>query len=996
MDISGKWRHRYVIHILLLCNNWLCAQSLPYRLYTPHDGLPQSQIISIFQDSRGYIWVGTHSGLAYFDGAKFHSLTAKDGLPYAFIPKIQEDQKGNILFYAGKWLCQYDGRSVSFDTTSIRFKESNFGLDENGTIWAISAKDNLLYFSQNRKDWKLAAEKYEAINGITWHNILWDKQFGRLLLLSTSGDLYAFKGSNLTQFKSKFYTNSSFWQGGFAGYGFREDSIFHIGEHEYTFLRKGNGLISSSVQNKEGNFYFINRFDKYLHQFDQKGQTHTDSIGVPINFLFLDHNDNLWIATEAGLMRVFTKGFENFGKAQLDLVWSMAEDNNGNMWFGEYYSRKLKKYDGKTIKSQQINYSIKPGLAVGGFSAFYFGGGKDKSGNLYFSNDQGILKYDGKKFYFFDKTIPQRALSFNLYVDTLKNILVSGTIGGVNVIDIKSGAAHFLGKNQGLFMDINVLGVTKDGMGNYWLGTGIGLAVLNTEQGKIIKNYTPKMGNFPYYGTSCIFGDFQGNIWAGSAKTLLFHDIKQDTFVEVAPNIIHSGINCIAGYKNEYLVVGANDGVYFIDLKAFYGQGKTIVRYFNQYNGYTGIEPNQNCLFAASKGNVWVAASDIVTKITPSELSMESQPLRAYITEINNERVRYEDYGKRVSLPDGSNTAKIRFESVGFERPWNAEYSYKVDGGEWSAWRTEDFAILDNLSSGVYTFYVKTRQTGMEYETDEQRASIQIKVTAPLLKEWWFPWVATTIVCMILGLIWIYLRKVRQNSTQQAMLYEEQARERTRQNKYLQIQTLQAQLNPHFIFNVLQAVQTRIYEGNRESASSLIVDLGNLMRRFLESSVNMDMKRLRNSEITLREEINLLESYIQFEQLQYSSRFDYAIRVEDELEIENTRVPPMLIQPYVENAIKHGILYEKGRCCHLEINFSKTKEDRLVIVIMDDGVGRDKAREIQQTFIRMYKSRGTQILEDRIKIMQELGHNINAITEDRAGGGTVVTLTLDM
>ena len=156
------------------------------------------------------------------------------------------------------------------------------------------------------------------------------------------------------------------------------------------------------------------------------------------------------------------------------------------------------------------------------------------------------------------------------------------------------------------------------------------------------------------------------------------------------------------------------------------------------------------------------------------------------------------------------------------------------------------------------------------------------------------------------------------------------------------------------------------------------------------------MSKVRNSEISLSQEIGLLKSYIEFEQLQFSNRFDYIIHVDEDIDAENVQVPPMLIQPYVENAIKHGILYEKERRCTIELSFKKTDDDRLVCIIADNGVGRKRAKEIQESFIRMYKSRSTQILSERIKIMQELGLGISVDTYDNPVGGTIVELKIDM
>ena len=590
------------------------------------------------------------------------------------------------------------------------------------------------------------------------------------------------------------------------------------------------------------------------------------------------------------------------------------------------------------------------------------------------------------------------------YLDTIRNIIISATVGGFNIVQLKDGTTKYYGKERGVYCKGYILGVSKDGKGQYWLSTNTGISVFDIDKDMIIQTYTSEKKNFPYFGCSTVFGDVKGNIWAGSSQGLLRYDEKGDTFALVAKNTIKSAVSALKGYKDQYLVVGATDGVYFLDLKAFYTEGgKTVVRCFNQHNGYLGIEPNQNCIYVDSKDNVWVAASDIVTKITPSELDMVQKPLTPYITTINNEKIPYESYQQVISLPYGVNTAKIFFEAVGFERPFNTEFSYKLDNDDWSKWLAEDFAVLDNLGSGTHTFSVRTRPAGTANESDIKTTSIRFKISISPLKEAYFPYLAAFLILGIGFGSWYFIRKQQRREEEakrqyQTYIEKQEAldKERSRQMKYLQIQTLQAQLNPHFIFNVLQAIQTRIYEGSRESASSLIVDLGNLIRRFLESSVNMDMSKMRNSEITLKQEINLLRSYIEFEQLQYSNRFDYEIHVDEDIETENVQVPPMLIQPYVENAIKHGILYEKDRRCRLDVSFKRTDDDMLVCTITDNGVGRKRAKEIQDSFIRMYKSRGTQILEDRIKIMQELGHGISVETHDNPEGGTIVELKIDM
>jgi ligand-binding sensor domain-containing protein/signal transduction histidine kinase len=1006
----------FTAYLILLSASILRGQNIAYKLYTPHDGLPQSQVQCTFQDSRGYIWVGTQGGICYFDGVTFHSILPKDGLPSSAIGQIQEDAKGNIWFGCGKWFCKYDGKKVSYDTTvTIIPKDWHFYIDKSFTIWCINSKDDLLYSSKDFKNWECESNKYENLRHKKWMRFNYDKDNDRFLLGERKNNTHIIasyiysKEGHLNRLKEPVFSESGYSSNSSWNHVFKNDSLFELKNEALIFIKKIKiSLFLNVISGSNGKIWFLEHYGKNLYALNPSGIVDTfplNSAGTSL--LFKDKDNNIWLGTEEGLIRVYENGFTNFKKEQLGSVWSMVEDREGSMWFGDFYTHKLRKHNGKTLIEKKIDYAIHPRLPKGDITDFYFGGDRDKLGNLYFPCTAGIKKYDGNKISLlspFNASNNSPVISMHFYLDSIKNIIVSGTANGINIIQLKDGSSKYYGQEKGIYSSAYVLGVTKDLNGRYWLSASRGVSVFDIERDTVVKTFTNEKKNFPFYGCSNIFADYKGTIWAGSAQGLLRYDSLKNSFILADTNIIRSKVNAIKGYKDKYLVVAASDGVYFLDLKAFYTEGgKTIVRCFNQHNGYLGIEPNQNCMYVDSKDNVWVAASDIVTKIIPSELNMSTQPLTPYITQINDSLIAYEEYNKTINLPYGINTTRIRFEAVGFERPFKTEFRYKVDNKNWSKWRTEDFAVLDNLASGTYRFYVQTRPAGTVEEKAIQQTAIQFKIDLPFNKKPSFSlWLFGLIAALVGGGAYIInsMRKKAKEDSQAHIKYIEQQQqekiERERHMKYLQIQTLQAQLNPHFIFNVLQAIQTRIYEGSREQASGLIVDLGNLIRRFLESSVNMDLSKMRNSEITLKQEINLLKSYIEFEQLQYNSRFEYDINVSEDIETENVQVPPMLIQPYVENAIKHGILYEKERLCKLEVNFTKTDDDVLVCTIIDNGVGREKAKEIQSKHIRMYKSRGTQILEERIRIMQELGHGIFVETFDNPDTGTIVKLKIDM
>ncbi len=979
------------------------GQTIPYRLYTVNEGLPNSQIQNIFQDSRGYIWVGTYLGLSCFNGKTFKNIGVKDGLPYSYINTIQEDGDGNIWFGTGNYFCKYDGKTLtSIDGNILEFN-GKFYIDKTSTIWTINTKDQHLYYSKDFKNWSKLSFDNSEYDKKVWYNLQYDSKEECLLLSDSTQHPIELK-DKISRFLPKYRYNLNTKEINLGKSEF--DYIFNNNIEKAQFLKAAQHFKIEDCISRNGKIYFITRYGKNLYRYSKGNEIDTiklNSLGT--TSIFEDNDKNIWIASEDGLIRVFLDGIKNFTNKQLGAPWSMVEDDKGAMWFGDYYTHRLVKYDGKEIKEQKINYSLGYKLAKGDLQDFYYGGSCDKLGNLYFSSDVGVIKWDKKRFSIFSsyhqssyKTRASNShdLSLNHYLDTVRNILLSCKKGGFNLIDLKKESLRFCPILKGENAIRYITDITKDLQGKYWMTINTGVFVYDYEQDTVIKSYTALNHKYPYFSSKSIYCDYSGGIWVGSAHGLLHYDTQKDSFIIVAPNFINSRVNTVTGFKNQFLVCNTNDGVYFLDIKAFVEQKKEIVRCFNQHNGYLGHIQGEESLYVDSRGDVWVSATDMVTKISPAELDFSIKPLQPYITQINNENIAYEDYKQIIQLPYGTNTAKIFFEAVGFQRPFNAEFSYKMNNGTWSEWRQEDFAVIDNLSSGFHTFIVRTRPSGTTDKTEIRETFIRFKINIPFYRESYFPVLAVSCLFLIIFAAWYSLRKQQLKTAKEQQKQEETEKERTQQIKYLEIQTLQAQLNPHFIFNVLQVIQTRIFDENRESAAKLIVDLGKLIRHFLESSVFFGLNIMLNNEITLNKEIDLLRSYIEFEQVQYTDRFDFKINVGKNLNIENVQVPPMLIQPYVENAIKHGILYEKNRHCHLVINFIKTDTDVLICQIIDDGVGRTRAKEIQAAHIQMYKSRSTQILDERIAIMQEMGHNISVETKDNPNGGTIVELKIDL
>ena len=208
----------------------------------------------------------------------------------------------------------------------------------------------------------------------------------------------------------------------------------------------------------------------------------------------------------------------------------------------------------------------------------------------------------------------------------------------------------------------------------------------------------------------------------------------------------------------------------------------------------------------------------------------------------------------------------------------------------------------------------------------------------------------------------------------------------------LQIQTTQAQLNPHFIFNVLVTLQSQINENQSHEASENIVKLSHLIRSFLSATVfdNRTVSSIIKLEIILEKEISLLRSYIEFEKIQRDN-FDFEIIEIPPVDASNYKIQPMLLQPFVENSIKHGFneLKERGK---LTIVFSEI-DDYLVCEIEDNGIGRKQSKLLQQTSIAKYKSLGTELVFNRIEVLKRIGYLIDIKIIDKPKG-TKITISI--
>jgi len=212
-----------------------------------------------------------------------------------------------------------------------------------------------------------------------------------------------------------------------------------------------------------------------------------------------------------------------------------------------------------------------------------------------------------------------------------------------------------------------------------------------------------------------------------------------------------------------------------------------------------------------------------------------------------------------------------------------------------------------------------------------------------------------------------------------------------RRNLQIEQQLLLSQMNPHFVFNSLTAIQSYIFRNEAHQASKYLASFAKLIRLILENS--------RIEFNSLEREVTTLKHYLELQALRFEDRFEYKIEVDEQIDIDNVQIPPMLAQPFIENAIEHGFLHisEKGM---LTIRFLAEGKKYLVIEVEDNGIGIEKSREIQIKSGKSHRSLATEITTERIqKIRYSKGINIQMSildigTIDITRHGTLVKLKI--
>jgi hypothetical protein len=334
----------------------------------------------------------------------------------------------------------------------------------------------------------------------------------------------------------------------------------------------------------------------------------------------------------------------------------------------------------------------------------------------------------------------------------------------------------------------------------------------------------------------------------------------------------------------------------------------------------------------------------------------------------------------QYTLPYTLNSLKLEYVGLSFKSDGDVVYRYKMEGID-TAWTQTQFTNVQYpaLAPGKYRFLVDARS--LQGSWSNNPVSIDFTILPPYWQTWWFRALMVVIIlALVIGITYAIVQYYRKQSIIAQRMVE------------LEGNALRANMNPHFVFNALNAIHDFIANSDERSAHLYLGKFAQLIRRILDQS--------RRNYISLEEELITLKLYLELENMRFEHKFDCQITIADNIMPYDIELPPMLIQPYLENAVRHGLM-NLGQPGIIAVKFEQ-QGNQLKCTITDNGVGRKKAVEISSKRLKNHRSAGMEITLKRVELLNQqhanekyVGVEIIDLTDEHGNAtGTQVTILL--
>lgn len=950
-------------YLLLLClislfNNIIEAQNAVIKHYGVTHGLPSSETYYVTQDSRGYLWIASDAGVVKYDGYKFHTYNTNKGLPDNTVFKIHEDKYGRI------WFASYSGKMAyySYETDSVYGIPANDKLSELIKVgiadFAFDEKDTL-YISSSRLGYvKVEPPYYNKVHAFAF-------KFSAFFLKELNNKQFIY--GNYLDFKKHSDDRRPL---------LFEDSKNHF--YDDTLFNMSKVVSAVSAIKKNGDSYLFCDHKSIVEVFKKNKKIVLDSLPIKNDLIISltnDHMNHVWVNTHSNGTFLYDT-LNNRCKTKRFLenksVTCVFEDKEHGYWMttledGLYYipslqfevmhqiaDTKFERIHSLVIKNKNIFFltadghfyeldkvSRKINSAINmPLSAAYLLG---YNNSLLICSAASILidEKSGEHHYLFIKnesgntdvrTRIKKAFVFD------ENYLIGYYDGNVIKISKQTGESKIILENLPIIFSIYVMNQ------EIWIGTKNG--VYSYKNGKLIYHgnedprFKKRVDGMVHVGNKLFFATRGYGVFCYENKKITQHYTEQDG---LASNLCKTIIKDSVGN----IWVGTNRGVSRLKAEQ---DGLYSVNTMNISNGLLSSEINQMVI---DQGSLYLATNKGLSIVKISEAFNSTVSIPVYIESFLINDIK-SDYKEHSILSHDQNFIKISYKGVYAKAEGDIKYKYKLEGLD-TAWTytKNTFLQFTTLPPGNYKFIVYA--INFDGKLSDHPAVISFVINSPFWVTWWFLFLVALTISLVV--YFIYQRRIR--------LIQKQESEKTEFYKQIaesELKALRAQMNPHFMFNAINSIQSFVLKNDGKSAQKYLTKFARLIRSVLENS--------KYETISLSKEVETLSLYIELECLRASFSFDYEIIVGDNIHIEKMQIPPMVLQPYIENAILHGLTPLSERKGNLKLEFG-FENSVLKCIIDDNGIGRKKAAEINAKKRAGHKSMGLEVTSERLEILNK-------------------------
>jgi ligand-binding sensor domain-containing protein len=935
-----------VLCIAFLAVHFSYSQKYSFVSYSTEEGLPQSQVTSISQGKDGYLWVGTLGGLAKFNGNEFVTFSSNDGLwnnrvktLTTFDGKLWVGHDGGISIIQGKNIQSigFKGDDQSRHVSEIvKFKDDVIVCTAEGGIFQLQS-------NQLRK----LQTDIDRIRSAYVHK-------GTLYLATRKGILYT---TDLNEFKI----------------------LEEVGENSFSGVTGNDSKLVFTMYASQAIVMELETKELKVYDFDS----------LRVSGCYLDREKQIWLNTGSGVIRINSNGEmlvidDNTG-LPVNMTSCFFQDNNSNIWIGSK-GKGIFRFPGLSFQYYDHSSGFPTDLFLNGF--------QNKNGTYYFGTyEKGVLRkkpngitetidvgedviwasiqgIDGMNWFGAQNSLISIGENDEITIYDRSNGIPGSKICSFYRIDENS---MYVGGNDGM-------AIYKDGKfkklgkrGTEFLGTVRDIEIVDG-----VLYCVSNLGLFEYRNNNffpvkgmdqvlySVEADENGNLWLGAEEGLFRFKNGKRTNIELLDDPGSNYINFL-NYRQDKLYVGTNNGLFVLDNL----NGNTSFTRYGTGDGIPDLETNLNSGFFDKEDNFWFGTASGLVCYMPKvkRLTASNPKLNLKSILLNYQSFDYGTYSesvdangvpKKLVLPFNKNNLTFNLDGVSLVHHRGLKYQFWLEGlsDDWSPLTDVPTITFTRLPAGNYT--IKMRAVDIDGRQSEV-ISVPFVIEVAYYKSWWFITLCSLVIGGLILLVFRFrVRRINERNEKEKLVFKTRLLS-------LEQKSVNASMNRHFIFNALNSIQYFINTQDRLSANKYLTNFAQLIRK------NLDTASADENMITLDEEIERLKLYLSLEAMRFKDRFDYKIETND-VDLESIRIPAMLMQPFIENSIIHGILPNEEVKGLISIEMA-IKNGSLEIEILDNGIGVNQSISRKSDIDGDHRSQGMEITSKRIELIRKVSNN---------------------